>query len=57
MGTVTGEVVSEVGGGLNFKRPLFLKVIDRIEAGAVGCLVVAHRDRQAFGHGVVPIAG
>ena len=39
------EYIEEVGGGLNFKRPRFLEVVDAVVAGAVGVLVVAHKDR------------
>jgi DNA binding domain, excisionase family len=39
------EVVGEVGGGLNFQRPKFLALLERVRAGDVGTIVVAHRDR------------
>jgi predicted site-specific integrase-resolvase len=39
------EVVGEVGGGLNFKRPKFLALLERVRAGDIGTIVVAHRDR------------
>ncbi|QUV79150.1 IS607 family transposase [Chloracidobacterium thermophilum] len=39
------EVVGEVGGGLNFKRPKFLALLERVRAGDVGTIVVARRDR------------
>lgn len=41
------ECVSEVGGGLNFKRKKFLALVDRIVAGHVSDLVIAHKDRLA----------
>lgn len=41
------EHIEEIGGGLNFKRPLFLKLIDSVISGEVSHLVVAHRDRLA----------
>lgn len=44
-GLANVEYVEEVGGGLNFKRPKFLNMIDRLVAGEVECLVVAHSDR------------
>jgi putative resolvase len=48
------EFVEEIGGGLNFHRPRFLQIIDRITKGEVGCLVIAHRDRLArFGYELV----
>jgi len=39
------EVVSEIGGGLNFKRPKFVLLVDAIVRREVGTLVVAHKDR------------
>ena len=48
------EHIDEVGGGLNFKRKSFLAIIDRIVAGSVSHLIVAHKDRFArFGMGLV----
>jgi putative resolvase len=44
-GLIVDEWVSEIGGGLNFKRPKFLSLIDRILTGQVGTLIVAHKDR------------
>lgn len=40
-----GEVVSEIGSGLNFRRKKFLAVLERINSGDVNQLVVAHPDR------------
>lgn len=42
--TVT-QWVSEIGGGLNFKRPKFLALVDRIVTNHVAALVIAHKDR------------
>jgi predicted site-specific integrase-resolvase len=39
------EVISEIGGGLNFKRPKFLKIIRSAIAGEIKFLYVAHKDR------------
>jgi predicted site-specific integrase-resolvase len=39
------EYVEEIKGGLNFKRPLFGRIMDEIETGSVKTLVIAHRDR------------
>jgi predicted site-specific integrase-resolvase len=39
------EYVMEIGGGLNFKRPAFTKLMDRVGSGQVATLVIAHRDR------------
>ena len=41
----TAEVVGEIGDGLNFQRPQFLALLERVRAGDVGTIVVAHRDR------------
>jgi len=41
------EYIEEIGGGLNFKRPKFLALIDEIVSGGVETLVVAHKDRLA----------
>jgi putative resolvase len=41
------EWVEEIGGGLNFKRPKFLRLIDQITIGEVNTLVIAHKDRLA----------
>jgi putative resolvase len=46
-GLAIDERIEEIGGGLNFKRPKLLKLFDRIIAGEVNCLVVAHKDRLA----------
>jgi predicted site-specific integrase-resolvase len=39
------DYVEEVGGGLNFKRPEFLKIIDLIISDKIDTLVIAHKDR------------
>ncbi len=44
-GLIVDEWISEVGGGLNFKRRKFLNLISSILAGEVETLVVAHKDR------------
>jgi len=41
------EWISEIGGGLNFKRKQFLKLVDAIIAGEVAVLLIAHKDRLA----------
>lgn len=41
------EWIEEIGGGLNFKRPKFLKLFDRIAQGLIKTLIVAHKDRLA----------
>ena len=44
-GLIVDEWISEVGGGLNFKRRKFLKLISSILSGEIETLVVAHQDR------------
>lgn len=44
-GVAITEVVTEIGGGLNFKRPKFLKIIKSAIAGEIKFLYVAHKDR------------
>lgn len=39
------EYISEIGGGLNFRRKHFKEILGRIEHGEIGTLIVAHRDR------------
>lgn len=46
-GLAVDEWVSEIGGGLNFKRKKFLKLMRQIRLGEVETLVVAHKDRLA----------
>ncbi|GAA1398211.1 IS607 family transposase [Catellatospora coxensis] len=46
-GIAVDEWVSEVGGGMDLRRKKFLAVMDRIEAGELVRLVVAHKDRLA----------
>jgi putative resolvase len=45
------EWIMEIGGGLNFKRKAFLRLIDAILEGQVERVVLAHQDRLArFGY-------
>ena len=44
-GLSVDEWVKEIGGGLNFKRKKFLKIMRQIRLGEVKILVVAHKDR------------
>lgn len=46
-GQVIDEWVEEIGGGLNFRRPKFVMLFDKIAAGEVKTLIVAHKDRLA----------
>ena len=41
------EWVMEIGGGLNFERQRFLKVVDAILAGEVERVLIAHQHRLA----------
>lgn len=45
-GLANVEFVEEIGGGLNFKRPRFQQIIDKIVSGSVSTLVLAHKDRM-----------
>ena len=44
-GLAVDEWISEIGGGLNFKRKKFLKLMRQIRLGEVETLVIAHKDR------------
>ena len=44
-GVAVDEWPSEVGGGLHFKRKVFLSLRERIEKREIAHLPVAHRDR------------
>ena len=44
-GIAVDEWISEIGGGMNFQRPKFLQLIDRIVSGEIETLVIAHQDR------------
>ena len=44
-GIAVTEWVSAIGGGLNFKRPRFLALVDRIVTNQVAMVVLAHKDR------------
>lgn len=44
-GLVVGEVIKEVGGGLNYTRPKFLDLMARIERREVEKLVIGYKDR------------
>jgi len=39
--------VSEIGGGLNFKRAKLDALLERVMSGNVSTIVVAHKDRLA----------
>ena len=44
-GLANVEYIEEIGGGLNFKRPRFTELIDRICAGGVSTLILAHKNQ------------
>ena len=44
-GWAVDEWIREVGGGLDFDRPRFLRILDGIVHGRIERLIVAHRDR------------
>ena len=46
-GIANVDYVEEIGGGLNFKRPKFIALIDKICADEVAVLIIAHKDRLA----------
>jgi putative resolvase len=39
------EWIQEVGGGMNFRRKRFLAMIERIQRGETGRILIAHKDR------------
>lgn len=41
----TGELIQEVGSGLNFRRRKLISILERVYKGDVGCLVCAYPDR------------
>ncbi|MCY4521160.1 MAG: IS607 family transposase [Caldilineaceae bacterium] len=45
VGVAVDEWLTEIGGGLNFKRKVFLKLMERIEQRAIAHLLIAHQDR------------
>lgn len=41
------KVMSEIGGGLNFKRKVFINLMKEVRMGEVKHIVIAHKDRLA----------
>jgi len=39
-----GELITEIGSGLNYKRKKFLAILERVLSGNVRLLVVGHKD-------------
>jgi putative resolvase len=46
-GLAVDEWIRGIGGGMNLRRKKFLAVMDAIDNGDIGVLVVAHTDRLA----------
>jgi putative resolvase len=46
-GIEVDEWITEIGGGMNFKRKHFLRLVDQILAGEIEQVVLAHQDRLA----------
>jgi len=44
-GVAIDQWITEIGGGMNFKRPKFLKLITEILQGQISQLYIAHKDR------------
>ncbi|KHD11412.1 recombinase [Candidatus Thiomargarita nelsonii] len=44
-GIAVDSWIQEIGGGMNFKRKKFLKIMDAIQKGEVSKLLIAHKDR------------
>ncbi len=44
-GLSVDDWVREIGGGLNFKRKLFLKLMKQVRLGEIETIVIAHKDR------------
>jgi predicted site-specific integrase-resolvase len=44
-GYIIDEVIEEIGGGLNYTRPQFLRLMAMIENQQIGILVIAFKDR------------
>lgn len=53
-GVAVDEVIQEIGGGLNMRRPKFLNLVHDITQGRVETLVIAHKDRLSrFGFDLI----
>ena len=44
-GIPVDEWITEIGGGMNFKRKQFLKLMSDIQHGSIKQLIIAHKDR------------
>jgi putative resolvase len=43
----SAELVSEIGGGLNYRRKKFLALLERVMSGDIERIVIAYKDRLA----------
>ncbi len=44
-GIAVDNWISEIGGGMNFKRKRFLTLMDEVQQGNIAKLLIAHKDR------------
>jgi len=44
-GIKVDELIKEIGGGMNFKRKKFLKLMDDVAQGKISNIIIAHKDR------------
>lgn len=44
-GIAVDDWITEIGGGMNFNRKRFLRLMDDIQQGSVAKLLIAHKDR------------
>ena len=44
-GFIIDELLTDVGSGLNFKRKNFINLMERVEAGEIKRIILAHKDR------------
>ena len=50
-GLANVEFMEEVGSGMNFRRKRFLTLMDAVDAGEIGTVILAHKDRLTrFGY-------
>lgn len=40
-----GELIREIGSGMNFKRKKFIKLMERVARGEIAEIVIVHKDR------------
>ncbi|MBC6418703.1 MAG: IS607 family transposase [Prochloron sp. SP5CPC1] len=43
----TAEIISEIGGGLNFKRKKLTALLEKVMLGDIARIIIAHKDRLA----------